>query len=228
MPPFLSLLSSSSLTTGGNDDSRNSRCAPGGTAAPRADADQTDRAEGRRMTTIGGEDGEGRGRRYWRTTTTGYAHTRRRSCGGQGGGVVDDGGGGRAPATGATATIEVRVRPDPPATWIVVASVIASTLLAKIIVLALAPSATDATWYLRRAADGTSPPAPARKVCVVDALQWALMMGSFLLSVVSLCSIGRSMPQGHECKRHAAPNVQSNVHGISMGGGGGGGGGGSH
>jgi hypothetical protein len=144
-----------------------------------------------------------------------------------GGGVVDNGGGGRALATGAAATIEVRVRLNPPATWIVLASVIASALLAKIVVLALAPSATDATWCLPRAAGKTSPPSPAREVRAADALRWALTMGSFLLSVVSLCSIGRSTPQGHECKRHAAPNVQSNVHGISMGGGGGGRGGGS-
>ncbi len=128
---------------------------------------------------------------------------------------------------GSTATIDVSLHLDLPATWIVVASVVASTSLAEIVVLTLTPLATDATWCLPRAAGGTLPPSSAPEVRAADALQQALTMGLFLLSVVSLCSIGRSMPQGHGCKRHAAPNVQSNVHGISIGSGGGGGGGGS-
>jgi hypothetical protein len=81
-----------------------------------------------------------------------YAQTRRRSCGKRGGGNG------------------VHVRPNPPAAWIVIASAVASALLAKIIVLALAPLATNATWCLPRAAGGTSPPSPAREVCAADAL----------------------------------------------------------
>jgi hypothetical protein len=59
---------------------------------------------------------------------------------------------------------------------------------------------------------------------MADVLRWALTRLLFLLSVVSLHSIGKIMQQGHKCKRHAAPNMQFNINGISMGGGGGGGG----
>jgi hypothetical protein len=135
--------------------------------------------------------------------------------------------GGRTLTKKAAAAVTVHVRLDPPAAWIVAASVVASAL-ATMIVLTLAPSVTDATLCLPQIAGGTSPSLLAYKVCTAKVLGWALTILSFLLSVVSLCSIGRSMLQGHECKHHAAPNVQININGISAGGGGGGGGGGSY
>ncbi len=87
-----------------------------------------------------------------------------------GGASLTTGGGGRAPETGAAATVKVRVHPNPPTACIIVASVVASALLTKIVVLALARSATNATWCLPRAAGGTLPPLPAREVRAVDVL----------------------------------------------------------
>jgi hypothetical protein len=125
----------------------------------------------------------------------------------------------------AAAPITMHVHLNPPAACIVAASAVASAL-AAIVVLTLTPSVDDATTCLPRTAGRTLPSSPVYKVCTADVLRWPLMILLFLLSFVSLCSIRRSTPQGHERKRHAAPNVQFNINGISAGGGGGGEGGG--
>jgi hypothetical protein len=73
----------------------------------------------------------------------------------------------------AAAHVTVHVRLNPSAAWIVVSSVVASTLTA-ILSLRLPQLVADATSCLPWAASGTSPSLPAYEVCAVDVLQWAL------------------------------------------------------
>jgi hypothetical protein len=64
----------------------------------------------------------------------------------------------------------MHMRFDPPAAWIVVASVVVSAL-AAFIVLTLAPLGADATLCLPRTAGRTLPSLLAYKVCTVEVLR---------------------------------------------------------